>query len=175
MKLSATQIGRLTGNGEIFLLPSGSLHDRTHTLGRTVKPVACFTHAAAAPRRAVHEGGPRPFRRVAPAPVNHVARSHHVRITPGALETHPRIKCFAASRGEERRREFPTPVTDALGGVTLNAIAFRAADTPVGRLLTEAKGRAIHLAGHLRRDTFRGGDAVQLIVDDAAFAGEAYG
>jgi single-stranded-DNA-specific exonuclease len=59
-------------------------------------------------------------------------------------------------------------VADALGGAPLNGIAFRAADTPVGKLLTEAKGRAIHIAGHLRRDTYRGGDAVQLVVDDAA-------
>ena len=60
-------------------------------------------------------------------------------------------------------------VVDALGsGPSLNAIAFRAADTPVGKLLTEAKGKAIHIAGHLRRDTWRGGDAVQLVVDDAA-------
>jgi single-stranded-DNA-specific exonuclease len=59
-------------------------------------------------------------------------------------------------------------VTDATGGTQLNAIAFRAADGPLGRLLTEAKGRAIHLAGHLRRDTWRGGDAVQLVIDDAA-------
>jgi single-stranded-DNA-specific exonuclease len=50
----------------------------------------------------------------------------------------------------------------------LNAIAFRAADTPLGRLLTDAKGRALHIAGHLRRDSWRGGDAVQLVVDDAA-------
>lgn len=60
-------------------------------------------------------------------------------------------------------------IDDAIGGkAPLNAIAFRAADTPVGRLIAEAKGRAIHLAGHLRRDTWRGGDAVQLVVDDAA-------
>ena len=59
-------------------------------------------------------------------------------------------------------------VVDALGGGTLSAIAFRAAETPVGRLIAEAKGRGLHLAGHLRRDTWRGGDAVQLIVDDAA-------
>ena len=60
-------------------------------------------------------------------------------------------------------------VADALGGNSqLSAIAFRVADTPVGRLIAEAKGRAIHLAGHLRRDTWRGGDAVQLVVDDAA-------
>jgi len=61
-------------------------------------------------------------------------------------------------------------IVDALGGCPLNAIAFRAADTPVGKLIVEAKGRAIHLAGHLRRDTWRGGDAVQLVVDDAAAA-----
>ncbi|MGA8401655.1 MAG: single-stranded-DNA-specific exonuclease RecJ [Stellaceae bacterium] len=61
-------------------------------------------------------------------------------------------------------------VADALGGGTLSAIAFRAAETPVGRLIAEAKGRAIHIAGHLRRDTYRGGDAVQLVVDDAAEA-----
>ena len=60
-------------------------------------------------------------------------------------------------------------VEDAIGGnAPLNAIAFRVADTPVGRLIAEARGRAIHLAGHLRRDTWRGGDAVQLVVDDAA-------
>jgi single-stranded-DNA-specific exonuclease len=59
-------------------------------------------------------------------------------------------------------------LADTLGGEPLSAIAFRAAETPVGKLLTEAKGRAIHLAGHLRRDTWRGGDAVQLVVDDAA-------
>ncbi len=59
-------------------------------------------------------------------------------------------------------------VADAVGGGALGAIAFRANDTPVGRLIAESKGRAIHLAGHLRRDTWRGGDAVQLVVDDAA-------
>jgi single-stranded-DNA-specific exonuclease len=59
-------------------------------------------------------------------------------------------------------------IVDALGGGALSAIAFRAAETPVGRLIADAKGRGLHLAGHLRRDTWRGGDAVQLIVDDAA-------
>jgi single-stranded-DNA-specific exonuclease len=59
-------------------------------------------------------------------------------------------------------------VADAVGGGQLRAIAFRAADTPVGKLIAEAKGRALHVAGHLRRDTYRGGDAVQLVIDDAA-------
>jgi single-stranded-DNA-specific exonuclease len=50
----------------------------------------------------------------------------------------------------------------------LNAIAFRVAETPLGQFLAASRGRAIHIAGHLRRDTYRGGDAVQLIIDDAA-------
>ena len=45
----------------------------------------------------------------------------------------------------------------------LNAIAFRAADTPLGQFLAASRGRAIHVAGHLRRDAYRGGDAVQLV------------
>jgi single-stranded-DNA-specific exonuclease len=61
-------------------------------------------------------------------------------------------------------------LNSACGGPALNAIAFRAADTPVGQLIARTRGRTIHLAGHLRRDTWRGGDAVQLIVDDAAVA-----
>ena len=50
----------------------------------------------------------------------------------------------------------------------LNAIAFRAAEGPLGRFLAASRGRAIHVAGHLRRDTYRGGNAVQLLIDDAA-------
>src|SRR4051812_33340446 len=50
----------------------------------------------------------------------------------------------------------------------LNAIAFRITDTPLGQFLAASRGRAIHVAGHLRRDAYRGGDAVQLIIDDAA-------
>jgi single-stranded-DNA-specific exonuclease len=50
----------------------------------------------------------------------------------------------------------------------LNAIAFRADESALGLFLAAARGRAIHVAGHLRRDTYRGGDAVQLVIDDAA-------
>ena len=38
----------------------------------------------------------------------------------------------------------------------------------LGEFLLNARGRAIQIAGHLRRDDYRGGDAVQLIIDDAA-------
>jgi len=61
-------------------------------------------------------------------------------------------------------------LTDPLDGTRLRAIAFRAAGTPLGQLLTETRGATIHIAGHLRRDTWRGGDAVRLSIDDAASA-----
>jgi single-stranded-DNA-specific exonuclease len=57
---------------------------------------------------------------------------------------------------------------DPLDGRQLAAIAFGAADTPLARFLAETRGVAIHLAGRLRRDHRRGGDAVQLAIDDAA-------
>src|SRR5262249_48831451 len=50
----------------------------------------------------------------------------------------------------------------------VKAIAFRALDAPLGQLLAASRGRAVHVAGHLRRDDYRGGDAVQLVIDDAA-------
>jgi single-stranded-DNA-specific exonuclease len=59
-------------------------------------------------------------------------------------------------------------LADPLGAARLRAIAFRVAGTPLGRFLGETAGAAIHVAGHLRRDSWRGGDAVQLVIDDAA-------
>jgi single-stranded-DNA-specific exonuclease len=54
------------------------------------------------------------------------------------------------------------------GTAHLKAIAFRVGDTPLGTFLANMRGRAIHVAGHLRRDSWRGGAAVQFIIDDAA-------
>jgi single-stranded-DNA-specific exonuclease len=59
-------------------------------------------------------------------------------------------------------------LADPIGPARLKAIAFRAAETPLGAFLAASRGRAIHLAGHLRRDDYRGGGAVQLVIDDAA-------
>lgn len=56
-------------------------------------------------------------------------------------------------------------------GTRLKAIAFRAAENELGALLTSARGQRLHLAGHLRRDTWQGRDSVQLVVEDAALAG----
>jgi single-stranded-DNA-specific exonuclease len=55
-------------------------------------------------------------------------------------------------------------------GPRLRAIAFRALDTPVGEALLKSRGLPLHVAGKLRPDTWRGGDAVQFLIDDAARA-----
>jgi single-stranded-DNA-specific exonuclease len=59
-------------------------------------------------------------------------------------------------------------LADPLGPARLKAIAFRVAESPLGAFLAAARGRTIHVAGHLRRDDYRGGDAVQLVIDDVA-------
>jgi single-stranded-DNA-specific exonuclease len=59
-------------------------------------------------------------------------------------------------------------LADPFDNVQLRAIAFRVAGTPLGQFLAETRGAAIHVAGHVRRDTWRGGDAVQLSIEDAA-------
>jgi single-stranded-DNA-specific exonuclease len=96
------------------------------------------------------------------------------RLAPfGAANPEPRfvfpalhvIQAEAVGNGHLRCR-----VVDALDGSRLDAIAFRAAATPLARFLAETRGAAIHLAGHLRRDNWRGDAAVQLSIDDAASA-----
>jgi single-stranded-DNA-specific exonuclease len=59
-------------------------------------------------------------------------------------------------------------LADPLDVHRLRAIAFRAAGTPLGQFLAETRGITIHIAGHLRRDSWLGADAVQLSIDDAA-------
>jgi single-stranded-DNA-specific exonuclease len=57
-------------------------------------------------------------------------------------------------------------------GTSLQAIAFRAANTPLGEALLRAKGGpAMHLAGTLSLDHWGGSSRVQLRVVDAAAAG----
>ena len=64
-------------------------------------------------------------------------------------------------------------LTDA-GGGHLPAIAFRSAATPLGQALLAPGGRALHVAGTLRADDWRGNGAVQFVVSDAAPAQDAY-
>jgi single-stranded-DNA-specific exonuclease len=53
--------------------------------------------------------------------------------------------------------------------LALKAIAFRAAETPMGDALLSGQGRTIHLAGRLRRDRWTGGNAMELHIEDAAW------
>ena len=56
------------------------------------------------------------------------------------------------------------------GAERLKAIAFRALETELGRALLQSGGAALHVAGHLRVDTWQGRNGVQLLIDDAAYA-----
>ena len=53
-------------------------------------------------------------------------------------------------------------------GTMLDAIAFRAAGTPLGAGLLAARGRPIHAVGRLRQDDWNGRIRVQLEIEDAA-------
>jgi len=54
----------------------------------------------------------------------------------------------------------------------LKAIAFRSLEGALGPALLKAGGAAWHLAGHLRLETWQGSERVQLLIDDAAPAGQ---
>ncbi len=66
-------------------------------------------------------------------------------------------------------------LADPLDRTRLAAIAFRAAERPLGRLLAQTRGAAVHIAGHLRRDLGPGGESLRLVIDDAAPADPAIG
>jgi single-stranded-DNA-specific exonuclease len=53
-------------------------------------------------------------------------------------------------------------------GARLDAVAFRSADQPVGAALLAANGLPVHVAGHLRRDTWNGRDRRELVIEDVA-------
>lgn len=57
----------------------------------------------------------------------------------------------------------------ATDGASLNAIAFRMADEPLGKALLENKQKPVHLVGHLSKNSWQGRVTPQLRVLDAAF------
>ncbi len=59
---------------------------------------------------------------------------------------------------------------EAQDGGRVDGIAFRAAETPLGELLTSSRGAQIHVAGTLGADHWQGSRRVQLRVTDAAKA-----
>jgi single-stranded-DNA-specific exonuclease len=59
-------------------------------------------------------------------------------------------------------------VLEAGDGSRLDAVAFRAADQAVGAALLSASGLPLHIAGHLRRDTWNGREKRELVIEDIA-------
>jgi single-stranded-DNA-specific exonuclease len=76
--------------------------------------------------------------------------AHRVRFAKVMGETH--VRC----------------VLEASDGGRLDAIAFRAVGQPLGELLLASAGMPIHVAGHLRRDTWGGRNRLELFIEDAA-------
>ena len=57
---------------------------------------------------------------------------------------------------------------EAMDGARLDGIAFRAAETPMGDLLLNGRGRNVHIVGSLGADFWQGTRRVQLRILDAA-------
>ena len=53
-------------------------------------------------------------------------------------------------------------------GGRIKAMAFRAADRPLGAALLQTGGAPVHLAGRLRIDDWQGRHDVEFLIDDAA-------
>jgi single-stranded-DNA-specific exonuclease len=56
------------------------------------------------------------------------------------------------------------------GGGRVKTLLFRAGDGPVARALTDRAGGLLHLAGHLRAESWNGAESVSFIVQDVAAA-----
>lgn len=63
-------------------------------------------------------------------------------------------------------------LSDARGG-RIDAMAFRAADGPLAARLMTSAALPLHVAGHLRRDSWGGRDRVRLVIEDAAETGRS--
>ena len=53
-------------------------------------------------------------------------------------------------------------------GQGMGAIAFRAANTPLGQGLLKARSSRVHLAGRLKQDEYEGASKIELHIEDAA-------
>lgn len=59
-------------------------------------------------------------------------------------------------------------IGDSDGGGRMKAMAFRAAENPVGQALLSARGGNVHLLGRLKINEWQGRESVELHVEDAA-------
>jgi single-stranded-DNA-specific exonuclease len=79
----------------------------------------------------------------------------HCRVVKADIVGTGHVRCVLAAGG---------------GAERLKAIAFRALESPLGPALLQSGGAALHIAGHIKPDTWQGRNGVQLTIDDAAFA-----
>ncbi len=78
----------------------------------------------------------------------------------------PRVKVARADIvGSDHVRCF---LVGAEGGPRLKGVAFRSVGTPLGEALLTVGGAPLHVAGHLKADRWKGPDAVELVIEDAA-------
>lgn len=56
----------------------------------------------------------------------------------------------------------------ASDGSRMDAIAFRATQSPIGDMLLNSDGRPLHIAGQVKRDTWQGRTKTDVIIDDVA-------
>ncbi|XSG82502.1 MAG: single-stranded-DNA-specific exonuclease RecJ [Methyloligella sp. ZOD6] len=74
-----------------------------------------------------------------------------------------RVTGIRLMKGSHIRCQLQSP-----DGTRLDACAFRVAETPLGKLMLEAEGRPLHVAGHLRINRWQGRETVELTIEDAA-------
>jgi single-stranded-DNA-specific exonuclease len=82
---------------------------------------------------------------------------------PRLLLEAPRV----ASAGVVGNGHIRCLLADPWGG-RVDAIAFRAADLPLGQALLAGAGRALHVAGRLRENAWGGRVKAQFVIDDVA-------
>ena len=75
------------------------------------------------------------------------------RIAKASVVGEDHVKCF---------------IQDSSGGRSINGIAFRALNTPLGELLMKGGDKPLHLAGYVRINRWNGYESVQFQIVDAA-------
>lgn len=76
---------------------------------------------------------------------------HHVRINKPSIVGSGHVRCFLSSGN----------------GGNLKAMAFRIADTELGKAMLNSRGDSFDIVGVLRKDNWQGRNSVQFIIDDA--------
>jgi single-stranded-DNA-specific exonuclease len=59
-------------------------------------------------------------------------------------------------------------ISDAEGGASVKAMGFRMADTEIGNRLLSRNCGPVHLAGHLKHDTWNGRERAEIHIRDVA-------